>query len=159
MELTRFDVEFCVEEVDWDVNGLQKVEQLIWRFKGPSEIIVVVVLRLAWKFLSLRVEAFHNSIALTDHVVVFAPISDEGKNNSKAFSVGLGPGGARQAFLFHCNTWTDIFFFINTNCLLLILWERDAHREPVVATCEDWKTKICTLKILWGLKTESSWDC
>jgi hypothetical protein len=29
MELTRFDVEFCVEEVDWDVNGLQKVEQLI----------------------------------------------------------------------------------------------------------------------------------
>jgi len=68
-----------------------------------------------------RVEAFHNSIALTDHVVVFAPISDEGKNNSKAFSVGLGPGGARQAFLFHCNTWTDIFFFINTNCLLLIL--------------------------------------
>lgn len=42
MELTRFDVEFCVEEVDWDVNGLQKVEQLIWRrFKGPSEIIVV----------------------------------------------------------------------------------------------------------------------
>jgi hypothetical protein len=29
MELTRFDVELCVEEVDWDVNGLQKVEQLI----------------------------------------------------------------------------------------------------------------------------------
>jgi|DeetaT_8_FD_contig_81_84319_length_703_multi_4_in_0_out_0_1 hypothetical protein len=31
MELTRFDVErmLSVEEVDWDVNGLQKVEQLI----------------------------------------------------------------------------------------------------------------------------------
>jgi len=31
MELTRFDVErmLSVEEVDWDVNGLQKVDQLI----------------------------------------------------------------------------------------------------------------------------------
>lgn len=43
------------------------------------------------KFLSLRVEAFHNSIALTDHVVVSVAIIGR-RNNFNKFSGWPGPG-------------------------------------------------------------------
>jgi len=65
----------------------------------------------------LRVEAFHNSISPN------GPCSGISCHHWKSegttvdhFQVGLGPGGAHQAFLFHWNTWTDIFF-IDTNSL------------------------------------------
>lgn len=60
----------------------------------------------------LRVEAFHNSISPN------GPCSGISCHHWKSegttvdhFQVGLGPGGAHQAFLFHWNTWTDIFFY------------------------------------------------
>jgi len=71
------------------------------------------------KFLSLRElrQLFTNSIALTDHVVVFEAIIEKRRNNFK-FSVDLGPGGAHQVdFYFTATLGTDIFF-IDTNCLL-----------------------------------------
>jgi len=84
------------------------------------------------KFLSLRVEAFHNSIALTDHVVVFAPIIDEGKNNFKFFSWPGPSWSSPGGFLFHCNTW-DRHFFIDTNCLLLV---RERSPRDIIAATE-----------------------
>jgi hypothetical protein len=72
------------------------------------------------------------------------------------FSDGLGPGGAHQvSFLFHCNTWTDIFF-IDTNCLLLVR-ERD-HRElarspKLHATCRRLEDQDLHSRYHWG----SSW--
>lgn len=33
--------------------------------------------------------------------------------------VGLGPKGARQAFLFHCNTWTETFFYRQKRAYLI----------------------------------------
>ena len=65
----------------------------------------------------MRVEAFHNSIALTDHVVVFAPISDEGKNNFKIFRLAWAHVELARHFYFTATLRTDIFF-IDTNCLL-----------------------------------------
>jgi len=160
MELTRFDVEFCVEEVDWDVNGLQKVEQLIWRrFKGPSEIIVVVAeigmkvpILESWGFSQFNCPDWPCSGVCTHQWWR--------EEQLQSFFSWPGPRWSSPGISISLQHLDRHIFFINTNCLLLILWERDAHREPVVATCEDWKhTKICTLKILWGLKTESSWDC
>jgi len=51
------------------------------------------------------------------------------------FSDDLGPGGAHQvSFLFHCNTWTDIFF-IDTNCLLLVRERSPRAGQITEAAC------------------------
>jgi len=70
------------------------------------------------------------------------------------FSVDLGPGGAHQvSFLFHCNTWTDIFFYRHK---LLTFSEREITASQITeAACH--LSKIgrprFALEISWG----SSW--
>jgi len=149
MELTRFDVEFCVEEVDWDVNGLQKVEQLIWRrFKGPSEIIVVVVLRCmkvpileSWGFSQFNCPDWPCSGVCTHQWW-------REEQLQSFFQLAWAQVELARHFYFTATLGQTYFFYKHKLLTFNFVWERDAHREPVVATCEDWKTKICTLKIL-----------
>lgn len=71
----------------WDQGCLEGGCRRSWakwrRLKG-TEVVMQ-------KFLSLRVEAFHNSIALTDHVVVSVAIIGR-RNNFNKFSGWPGPG-------------------------------------------------------------------
>lgn len=71
----------------WDQGCLEGGCRRSWakwrRLKG-TEVLMQ-------KFLSLRVEAFHNSIALTDHVVVSVAIIGR-RNNFNKFSGWPGPG-------------------------------------------------------------------
>lgn len=72
----------------WDQGCLEGGCRRSWakwrRLKGTCEVVMQ-------KFLSLRVEAFHNSIALTDHVVVSVAIIGR-RNNFNKFSGWPGPG-------------------------------------------------------------------
>merc|ERR1712223_714567 len=81
------------------------------------------------KFLSLRElrQLFTNSIALTDHVVVFEAIIEE-KEQHQIFSWPGPRWSSPGGFLFHCNTWDRHFFYRHK---LLTFFERE--RAPPLA--------------------------
>lgn len=65
------------------------------------------------KFLSLRVEAFHNSIALTDHVVVSVAIIGR-RNNFNKFSGWPGPGWSSPGISISLKHLDRHIFFLQT---------------------------------------------
>jgi hypothetical protein len=109
------------------------------RLKGPSEVCGDA------KFLSLRVEAFHNSIALTDHVVVFAPHHWRREEQLQIFQLAWAQVELTRHFYFTATLGTDIFF-IDTNCLLLVREHREHHR----CHC-DWRPRFALERLSRGM--------
>jgi len=75
------------------------------------------------KFLSLRElrQLFTNSIALTDHVVVFEAIIEK-KEQLQIFSWPGPRWSSPGGFLFHCNTWDRHFFYRHKLLTFLLFW-------------------------------------
>merc|ERR1712223_202971 len=95
------------------------------------------------KFLSLRElrQLFTNSIALTDHVVVFEAIIEE-KEQHQIFSWPGPRWSSPGGFLFHCNTWDRHFFYRHK---LLTFFERES---TTVSHCEEAADRFgCSLEI------------
>ena len=67
--------------------------------------------------------------------------------------VGLGPKGARQAFLFHCNTWTETFFYRQKRAYLI--------SQELLLNCSPWNIGRITLEVVVVAlirKTVIDWD-
>ena len=102
----------------WDQGCLEGGCRRSWvtqwrRLKGTCEVVDAKVPILeSWGF-------FHNSIALTDHVVVSVAIIGR-RNNFNKFSGWPGPGWSSPGISISLKHLDRHIFFIDTNCLLFL---------------------------------------